>query len=45
MKYSNRRNYRDQLIVEEETVVKKTIKKKKEENKLKGLLKKLLGSN
>ena len=42
MKYSNRRNYRDQLIVEEETTIKKTIKKKKEENKLKSLFKKFL---
>lgn len=44
MKYSTRRNYRDQLVVEVETITKKTVKKK-EESKLKGFFKKLLKGN
>jgi hypothetical protein len=44
MKYSNKRNYRDQMIVEIETVTKKTVKKK-EQSKIKGFFKKLLKGN
>jgi hypothetical protein len=40
MKYSKRRSYRDQVVVEVETVVKKT-KKKKEDGLIKSLFKKL----
>ena len=42
MKYSNRRTYRDQIIVEEETITKKTVVKKKEKSILKSLLNKFI---
>jgi len=42
MKYSNRRNYRDQIIVEEEIITKKTVVKKKEKSLLKSLLNKFI---
>ena len=41
MKYSNKRNYRDKMVVEEVTTVKKVIKKKPKENLFKRLIKKL----
>jgi hypothetical protein len=41
MKYSKRRSYRDEIVVEVETVVKKTAKKKKEDGLIKSLFKKL----
>lgn len=40
MKYSNRRKYRDQLVVEEEIVIKKTTKKKKQNSLLQNLFNK-----
>lgn len=41
MKYSKRRTYRDEIVVEVETVVKKkTTKKKKEEGLIKNLINK-----
>lgn len=43
MKYSKRRTYRDQMIVEVETIVKKTTRKK-ESNKITSFFKKLFKS-
>jgi hypothetical protein len=45
MKYSNKRNYRDQVLVEEEIVTKKVVIKKKEKGIIANLFNKLTKNN
>lgn len=45
MKYTNRRNYRDKMEIEEETIIKKTVKKKREKSVIKNLINKLFKKN